>query len=42
VTGACEVAESQTLVLGVAGPYVMANVVFTVLGSIIVGVTLVA
>ena len=38
VTGACEVAESQTPVLGVAVPYAMANVVLTVLGPIIVGV----
>jgi len=39
VTGACEVAESQTPVLGVAVPYGIANVVLTVLGPIIVGVT---
>jgi uncharacterized transporter YbjL len=39
VTGACEVAESQTPVLGVAVPYAMANVVLTILGPIIVGVT---
>ena len=32
VTGACEVAESQTPVLGVAVPYAIANVVLTVLG----------
>ena len=37
VTGACEVAESQTPVLGVAVPYAIANVVLTVLGPIIVG-----
>ena len=28
ITGACEVAESQTPVLGVAVPYAMANVFF--------------
>jgi aspartate-alanine antiporter len=39
VTGACEVAESQTPVLGVAVPYAIANVVLTVLGPIIVGLT---
>jgi putative transport protein len=39
VTGACEVAESQTPVLGVAVPYAVANVVLTVLGPIIVGLT---
>jgi AspT/YidE/YbjL antiporter-like protein len=39
VAGACEVAESQTPVLGVAVPYAIANVVLTVLGPIIVGVT---
>ena len=37
VTGACEVAESQTPVLGVAVPYAVANVVLTMLGPIIVG-----
>ena len=36
VTGACEVAESQTPVLGVAVPYAIGNVVLTVLGPIIV------
>jgi len=41
VTGACEVAESQTPVLGVAVPYAIANVVLTVLGPIIVGLTFV-
>jgi uncharacterized transporter YbjL len=41
VTGACEAAESQTPVLGVAVPYAIANVVLTVLGPIIVAVTLV-
>lgn len=39
VTGACEVAGSQTPVLGVAVPYAIANVVLTVLGPIIVGAT---
>jgi aspartate-alanine antiporter len=39
VSGACDVAESQTPVLGVAVPYAIANVVLTVLGPIIVGVT---
>jgi putative transport protein len=39
VTGCCEVAESQTPVLGVAVPYAVANIVLTVLGPIIVGIT---
>jgi uncharacterized transporter YbjL len=39
VTGACEVAQSQTPVLGVAVPYAVANVVLTVLGPLIVGLT---
>jgi AspT/YidE/YbjL antiporter-like protein len=39
VTGSCEVAESQTPVLGVAVPYAIANIVLTVLGPIIVGLT---
>jgi putative transport protein len=39
VAGACDVAESQTPVLGVAVPYAIANVVLTVLGPIIVGLT---
>ena len=39
VTGCCEVAESQTPVLGVAVPYAIANVFLTVLGPIIVGLT---
>jgi uncharacterized transporter YbjL len=39
VTGCCEVAESQTPVLGVAVPYAIANVFLTVLGPIIVSVT---
>jgi aspartate-alanine antiporter len=42
VTGACEVAESQTPVLGVAVPYAVANVLLTVLGPIIVGLTFAA
>jgi len=39
VSGSCEVAESQTPVLGVAVPYAIANVVLTVLGPVIVAVT---
>ncbi|MBR0827565.1 transporter [Bradyrhizobium manausense] len=39
VTGACEVAESQTPVLGVAVPYAVGNVILTVLGPIIVAAT---
>ncbi|MBR0816693.1 aspartate:alanine exchanger family transporter [Bradyrhizobium liaoningense] len=39
VTGACEVAESQTPVLGVAVPYAVGNVILTVLGPIIVACT---
>ncbi|HSV23982.1 MAG TPA: TrkA C-terminal domain-containing protein, partial [Xanthobacteraceae bacterium] len=41
VAGSCEVAESQTPVLGVAVPYAIANVFLTVLGPIIVGLTFV-
>jgi putative transport protein len=41
VSGSCEVAQSQTPVLGVAVPYAIANVVLTVLGPIIVGLTFV-
>jgi len=41
VAGSCEVAQSQTPVLGVAVPYAIANVVLTVLGPIIVGLTFV-
>ena len=37
VTGACEVAESESPVLGVAVPYAVANVLLTMLGPIIVG-----
>jgi uncharacterized transporter YbjL len=40
VSGACEVARSQTPVLGVAVPYAIANVVLTMLGPIIIGLTL--
>ena len=36
VTACCEIAESQSPVLGVAVPYVVGNVVLTVLGPIIV------
>jgi aspartate-alanine antiporter len=39
VVGACDVAKSQTPVLGVAVPYAIANVVLTVLGPIIVAAT---
>jgi putative transport protein len=39
VSRACDVAPSQTPVLGVAVPYAIANVFLTVLGPIIVGVT---
>jgi putative transport protein len=42
VTGACEIAESQTPVLGVAVPYAVGNVLLTVLGPIIVACTFVA
>ena len=41
VSGSCEVAESQSPVLGVAVPYAIANVVLTVLGPVIVGLTFV-
>lgn len=39
VTGACDIAESQTPVLGVAVPYAVGNVLLTVLGPIIVACT---
>jgi aspartate-alanine antiporter len=39
VTSACEVAKSQTPVLGVAVPYAVANVVLTVLGPVIIALT---
>ena len=42
VTGACEVAESQTPVLGVAVPYAVGNVLLTMLGPLIVTLTLAA
>ena len=41
VTGCCEIAESQTPVLGAAVPYAIGNVVLTVLGLIIVDCTFV-
>jgi uncharacterized transporter YbjL len=41
VAGACEVAHSQTPVLGVAVPYAISNVFLTMLGPIIVGITFV-
>jgi len=41
VTACCEIAESQTPVLGVAVPYAVGNVVLTVLGPIIVACTFV-
>jgi AspT/YidE/YbjL antiporter-like protein len=40
VTGACEIAESQTPVLGVAVPYAVGNVLLTMLGPMIVTLTL--
>jgi AspT/YidE/YbjL antiporter-like protein len=40
VSSACEVAQSQTPVLGVAVPYAIANVLLTVLGPIIIGLTI--
>lgn len=39
VSGACEVAKSQTPILGVAVPYAISNVVLTMLGPIIIGFT---
>jgi aspartate-alanine antiporter len=42
VTGACDVAESKTPVLGVAVPYAVGNVVLTVLGPIVVAATFTA
>ena len=41
VTGCCEVAESQTPVLGVGVPYAVGNVLLTMLGPLIVTLTLV-
>jgi aspartate-alanine antiporter len=40
VTRCCEIAESQTPVLGVAVPYAVSNVVLTMLGPLIVTLTL--
>jgi len=40
VTGCCEVAESQTPVLGVAVPYAVGNVLLTMLGPLIVTLTM--
>jgi len=42
VTGACERAQSQTPVLGVAVPYAVGNVVLTILGPVIVTLTFAA
>ena len=39
ITGCCEIAESQTPVLGVAVPYAIGNVLLTILGPIIVTFT---
>ncbi|MGJ4942342.1 TrkA C-terminal domain-containing protein [Bradyrhizobium sp. HKCCYLS1011] len=39
VSGCCDVAESQTPVLGVAVPYAVGNVVLTILGPLIVTLT---
>jgi hypothetical protein len=39
VTGACEKADSQTPVLGVAVPYAVGNVLLTILGPVIVAIT---
>jgi len=36
ITGACERADSQTPVLGVAVPYAVGNVLLTILGPVIV------
>jgi putative transport protein len=41
VAGTCDVAESQTPILGVAAPYAVANVILSVLGPIIIGLTFV-
>ena len=41
ITGCCEIAESQTPVLGVAVPYAVSNVLLTMLGPLIVTLTLV-
>jgi putative transport protein len=39
ITGACERADSQTPVLGVAVPYAVGNVLLTILGPVIVAIT---
>ncbi len=39
ITGACDIAESQTPVLGVAVPYAVGNVLLTILGPLIVTMT---
>ena len=36
ITGCCDIAESQTPVLGVGVPYAVGNVVLTILGPVIV------
>jgi aspartate-alanine antiporter len=41
VSGTCEVAKSQTPVLGVAVPYAISNVVLTMIGPIIIALTFV-
>lgn len=41
ITGCCEIAQSQTPVLGVAVPYAVGNVLLTMLGPLIVTLTLV-
>jgi putative transport protein len=42
ITGCCEVAQSQTPVLGVAVPYAVGNVLLTMLGPLIVTLTAVS
>ena len=42
ITGACDIAESQTPVLGVAVPYAVGNVLLTILGPLIVTLTFAA
>lgn len=39
LTGACEIAESRTPVLGVAVPYAVGDVLLTILGPLIVTLT---
>ena len=41
IAGCCEIAESQTPVLGVAVPYAVGNVLLTILGPLIVTLTFV-